>query len=83
MTPKLVQFPSCNADEAIRCVMAPAIAAQKQSLEDLEAWQGKQNGSLGRIEGKVDSLIRWMMAALFTALLAAIGWVVMLLRAKG
>jgi len=62
-------------------------------LDAVEAWEAKQNGSLGRIEGKVDGLVLrvddritglqyWAMGTLASALVAAVGWLVVLLRAK-
>lgn len=43
-------------------------------FEALEAWQGRQNGSLQRIDSKVDKL----MFAVVTAALACIGSLVLL-----
>jgi len=88
---KIVEFPRCNANEAVRCIMAPVIASQAKAVVDLEAWQQKQNGSLGRIEAKVDTLVQrvddrisglqyWIMGTLATALVATLGWVMVLLR---
>jgi hypothetical protein len=58
--------------------MASTISAQGKAITDLERWQDKQNGSLQRIEGKVDKLQFWMMTAaaggMFATLLAAAGW---------
>lgn len=50
-------------------------------FEALEAWQGRQNGSLQRIDSKVDKL----MFAVVTAALACIGSLILLVLnlAKG
>jgi len=59
----------CNLTADI-CPSAREISAQRQSIEDLEAWQTRQNGTLQRLEDKLDSLRNWLMGAMFTSLLA-------------
>ncbi len=55
------------------------ISALKERLTALERWQTAQNGTLQRLEAKVDTLIMWMMGATFAALVAVIGCVINLL----
>lgn len=40
-----------------------AVAKHEERLINLEGWQAKQNGSLQRIEGKIDNLISLFMKA--------------------
>lgn len=53
-----------------------------QRTSDLERWQTAQNGSLQRLEQKLDRLLAWMMGSLFTAVLALGGISFTLLRMK-
>jgi hypothetical protein len=88
---KVLNFPLCDASEAVRCFMEPEIVRQKQAVTDLEAWQARQNGSLARIEAKVDALIvrvedrmggfqHAIIGVLSTLAVGELGWIVMLLR---
>lgn len=43
--------------------LAVSVARLDERVESLEAWQNKQNGTLQRLESKVDRLILWMLAA--------------------
>jgi hypothetical protein len=49
---------------------------------DLEAWQTRQNGTLQRLEDKLDRLTSWIMGAMFTSLVALIGGTVAALLKK-
>jgi hypothetical protein len=51
-------------------------------MYDLEAWQTRQNGTLQRLEDKLDSLRNWIMGAMFTSLVALIGWVLAMILKK-
>jgi hypothetical protein len=64
------------------CPMMSRISVQEQAVKDLESWQDRQNGTLQRLEDKLDSLRNWIMGALFTALAAAIAQVIVLLTKK-
>ena len=79
--------------EAFRCVTGAQLATQSKAVIDLEAWQNKQNGALLRIEAKMDALIIrlqdrvsgvhvLLIGFLSGALIAAMGWVVLLLRGR-
>lgn len=44
-------------------------------INNLEDWQGRQNGALGRLETKVDGLYKWLiglMSGVITSLLLLI-----------
>ena len=71
----------CNLTEDF-CPSAREISAQRQSIADLEAWQTRQNGTLQRLEDKLDSLRNWIMGAMFTSLVALIGWILAMLLKK-
>ena len=60
---------------ACECGLKPEVSALHQRVFDLEAWQTRQNGTLQRLEDKLDSLRTWIMGALFTSLVALIGWI--------
>lgn len=55
-------------------------ARHEEQINDLRAWQARQNGSLQRLEDKMDSLRNWLMGAVFSALLCVIGIVFSLLQ---
>jgi len=78
-----LRFPVCAGVDPNICRMAPTIAEQRQAVEDLEKWQSKQNGSLQRLEEKMDGLKSWLLGFTATALLAMAGWVIVLLSKKG
>lgn len=40
------------------------VATVETCVENLEAWQGKQNGSLQRLEAKVDKLLMFIVGLL-------------------
>lgn len=44
------------------------VSRHDERIENLEAWQKRQNGSLSRIEERLHSLERWIMATLAAAL---------------
>jgi hypothetical protein len=76
----VIPFPDrerCNA-----CLMAPTIASHDRAVADLQQWQTRQNGSLSRLEEKVDRLQFWIMTTLATSLLGVIGLAVSLLVRK-
>jgi len=41
-----------------------------EAIENLERWQAKQNGSLAKIDDRLHSLERWIMATLATAVVS-------------
>lgn len=52
--------------------IAAALAEHGRDIANLVGWQKSQNGSIHRVEAKVDSLKTWMMGALLTGTLAAV-----------
>ncbi len=54
-------------------------ARHEERLADLEDCRRRQNGTMQRVEQKLDKLIMWMMTAAVTALgamvVAVIGWI--------
>jgi hypothetical protein len=87
---KVLPFPRCDD---FRCPMEPEITRQKQVVIDLDARLTRQDGSLYRIEAKVDGLIQrfddkkdaihwWIISFLGAALFAALSAVAYLLRSK-
>ena len=46
------------------------IERHSEAIENLEKWQAKQNGSLAKIDDRLHSLERWIMATLATALVS-------------
>ena len=56
--------------------LASEFATEKEKVANLEAWQTRQNGTLQRLEAKLDNLRNWIMLTLATALLTTVGWVI-------
>jgi hypothetical protein len=46
------------------------VERHSEAIENLERWQAKQNGSLAKIDDRLHSLERWIMATLATALVS-------------
>lgn len=46
------------------------VARLDERVENLEAWQKRQNGSLSKIEERLHSLERWIMAILASTLVS-------------
>jgi len=42
------------------------VSRLEADVENLKGWQRTQNGTLGRIEDKVDGLIKWIMGVAVT-----------------
>jgi hypothetical protein len=55
----------------------------KAEVDDLKGWQSRQNGSLQRIEEKVDKLQNSILGATFTILVALFGYIVVHLLTGG
>lgn len=56
------------------------VSSHEERLHNLEVWQKKQNGSLQRIEAKIDKLIWWLMIS-FAGIISAL--LIGLFMAKG
>ena len=60
--------------------MRVVITAEAERTRALERWQLAQNGTLQRLETKLDRLLFWMIGFGFTSVLALAGFVITLLR---
>ena len=69
---ELIQFPDCNSEQL--CVRSQEIGETKRAIADLTADRIRQNGTLERLEEKIDRLQFWILAGLvsFGASLTAI-----------
>ena len=47
------------------------VAAMKQDIANLKGWQKTQNGTLQRIDGKIDKLVYWIMGEMAAVILLA------------
>ena len=47
-----------------------AVERHEEAIDNLKVWQAKQNGSLAKIDDRLHSLERWIMATLATALVS-------------
>ena len=48
------------------------VAAMKTDIANLKGWQKTQNGTLQRIDDRLHSLERWIMAILATSLISVL-----------
>lgn len=61
--------------------LVATVAEHGARLDNLETWQKKQNGTLCRVEGKIDRLVLWMLtAAVGTVGTLIVGLILLLLR---
>lgn len=44
------------------CLHEGEIAKMAEAIKNLRNWQEKQNGTIGKVEAKIDKLIWWIMA---------------------
>jgi hypothetical protein len=75
-TENVIPFPPvCRAtpEHPDRCVMLPRIAVAEKAISDVEA-------SVKAMSDKLDKLTMWLLGATFSAALATLGWVIVLLR---
>lgn len=47
-----------------------AVERHEEAIDNLKVWQTKQNDSLSKIDDRLHSLERWIMATLATALVS-------------
>lgn len=57
------------------CSKIEQLATHTQAIADLQDWQARQNGTLQRLEDKIDGLRMWLMSALLGAILAILSLV--------
>jgi hypothetical protein len=50
------------------CIHAEDIGKLKESVDNLEGWQKSQNGTIHRVEIKVEKLQYWIMGVLVTCI---------------
>lgn len=48
------------------------VERHSEAIENLELWQAKQNGNLAKIDDRLHSLERWIMATLATAVVSLV-----------
>jgi len=54
------------------CVHEGKIGRMEEAIDNLEGWQKKQNGSLQRLEAKVERLQYWIMGVMVTCIFTLI-----------
>ena len=62
------------------CVHEGKIGRMEESIDNLEGWQKKQNGSLQRLEAKVERLQYWIMGVMATSIFTLVGLIIQLRR---
>jgi pyruvate/2-oxoacid:ferredoxin oxidoreductase alpha subunit len=55
------------------CVQSDRLATAERAIKDLERWQSHQNGTLVRLEDKIDNQKTWVMGAALAGTLAMLG----------
>ena len=53
--------------------MAERVATLEADVENIKGWQKTQNGTLQRIDGKIDKLVYWLMGTMATVVIFVIG----------
>ena len=53
--------------------MAERVATWEADVENIKGWQKTQNGTLQRIDGKIDKLVYWLMGTMATVVIFVIG----------
>lgn len=48
------------------------VAAMKRDIDNLKGWQKTQNGTLQRIDAKIDKLVYWLMGEMAAIILLAV-----------
>lgn len=59
--------------EANDIAMAERVATLEADVENIKGWQKTQNGTLQRIDGKIDKLVYWLMGTMATVVIFVIG----------
>ena len=62
------------------CINEGKIGRMEEAIDNLEGWQKKQNGSLQRMEAKVEKLQYWIMGVMATSIFTAITLIFQLLK---
>ena len=53
--------------------MAERVATLEADVENIKGWQKTQNGTLQRIDGKIDKLVYWLMGTMATVVIFVVG----------
>ncbi len=56
-----------------RCIHAEDIGELKKAVDSLEGWQRSQNGTIYRVEAKVEKLQYWIMGVMATSIFTLVG----------
>jgi len=48
------------------------VAGMKRDIANLQGWQKTQNGTLQRIDAKIDKLVYWLMGEMAAVILLAV-----------
>ncbi|HHY44819.1 MAG TPA: hypothetical protein GX512_03810 [Firmicutes bacterium] len=48
------------------------VAAMKRDIANLQGWQKTQNGTLQRIDAKIDKLVYWIMGEMAAVIILAV-----------
>ena len=59
--------------EANDIAMAERVATLEADVENIKGWQKTQNGTLQRIDGKIDKLVYWLMGTMATVVIFVVG----------
>jgi len=62
------------------CINEGKIGRMEEAIDNLEGWQKKQNGSLQRLEAKVERLQYWIMGVMATSIFTLVGLIIQLRR---
>ena len=65
------------SNQDLVCYRGPEIAALGERVHALEEDRKRQNGTLQRLEDKMDGIKTMIFTLTASALLAAVGWIVM------
>lgn len=53
--------------------MAERVAALEADMDNVKGWQKTQNGTLQRIDSKIDKLVYWLMGTMATVVIFIVG----------
>jgi len=62
-----------NGDGQAVALTCKAHSGLEARIHNLEGWQEKQNGTLVRLEGKIDRIVWWLLGELAALLIMAAG----------
>ncbi len=59
------------------CVQEGRISGLEHDMKNMNGWQKSQNGSIHRVEAKIDKLVFWQMTTAIGFVLTVVGAVVL------